>query len=214
MLLALTLLTRGNLASTLVGGYGHGMTVDPLESFPLTLADAGERLSMSPEAVAELVRLGSLGAYLAPGRPDGPPPTLRFTAVDVRAFTASDDPATARLVATVAALLRRYLRGCSPIPRDEDDPVLAQDRGRAVHAHVQRPAFARWIRAAATPDAATDPRVYLTDSLRIALHRLGCRRMRAIRPLHSDTMVWADWWRIPQSLWSLSLEEMTQELAR
>lgn len=178
------------------------------EFFPLTLADAGARLSMSPDAVAELVRLGEIGAYLAPGRPGGPPPTLRFTAADLRVF-ASGSADGARLVGTVAALLRRYLRGCSPVPADADAPVLAQARGGAVYAHLQLPAFQRWVSALlVTLPGPTDPRTYLPDPLRMALRRLGCRSMRAIRPLHLTKMVWADWWRVPQSLWSLHLEEL------
>jgi hypothetical protein len=207
MLLSLTSVTRSNLVSILVVGYGHRMTT--AELFPLTLADAGNRLSMSPDAVAELVRLGEIGAYLVAGRSGGPPPTLRFAPADLRAFQQRDDPTAARLTSTVAALLRRYLRGASPTPADVEAPMLAQARGGVVYAHIQLSAFQRWIQAMlVTLPGPTDPRVYLPDPLRMALRRLGCRSLQAIRPLHLSKMLWADWWRVPQSLWSLHLEEL------
>jgi len=187
------------------------MTADP---FPLTLGQAAAALAMSPEAVAELVRLGELGAYLVPGRPGGPPPTLRFRAGDLDAFDHGGDPSTARLVAQAAALLRDYLTGCSPVPEREDAPMLAYDRGRAVYAHVQLSAFQDWIRASNPAPGDVDARLHFSGPLRVALQRLGCRRMRGIRPLHLSRMLWADWWRIPQSLWSLSLEELDREMAR
>lgn len=211
MLSPSTYVTASNLASIETAGYGDA--VDTLELFPLTLGQAGDRLGLGPEAVAELVRIGELGAYLAAGRPGGPPPTLRFTQGDLTAFTANGDTGTARLVAQTSALLRRYLKGCAPVPADDDAPMLARDRGREVYAHIQLEAFLGWIRTAA-PNGSVDARVYFSEPLRTALRRLGCRPLRGIRPLHLDTMVWGGWWRVPQSLWSLSLEELDREMAR
>lgn len=189
------------------------MTPTPLASlFPLTLAQTAERLAMSPEAAAELVRLGELGAYLRAGQPGGEPPSLRFHPTDLRAFAdRGEDAATARLISTISALLRAYLRSHPPHrPVAEDDPVLAHDRGTTIHAHIQLGAFQVWLREAATLEMrhADDARLHLTDMVRLALRRLGCRPMRGIRPLHSAEQVWANWWRIPQAVWSLSLEEL------
>lgn len=203
------MITLRNLAFIEAAGYGGGVTPDP---FPLTLAQSAEELSMSPEAVAELVRLGELSAYLRAGEPGGEPPTLRFRAADLRAFAdRGEDAATARLVSMIAALLRAYLRSHPPHrPVAECDPVLAHDRGETIYAHIQLGAFQRWLRHDAVFESQRidDARLHLTDTVRLALRRLGCRSMRGIRPLHATEQVWANWWRIPQAVWSLSLEEL------
>lgn len=178
----------------------------PLDLFPLTLADVAERLEVSPEALAELVRLGELGAYLRPGEPGGPPPTFRFRDEDLTDFARRQDVDGARFTALVAAALRDYLRAHQPHqPGADGDPVLAQDRGATVYAHIQLGAFQGWLRGRATIG---DARLYLASTVRYALRRLGCRPMRGIRPLHATEQVWAAWWRIPFSLWSLSLAEL------
>lgn len=201
-----TLATDGNLASIETTAYGDAMPwCDPLEPFPLTLSQAAAQLAMTPEGVVELVRLGELSAYLTAGISGGSPPTLRFSPADLHTFTVDGDPETARLVATTGALLRRYLQSCSPIPASTDAPMLARDRGREVYAHIQLDAFQDWIRTT----EATDARLYFSGPLRTAVRRLGCRPLRGIRPLHLTTMVWASWWRVPPSLWSLSLAELT-----
>lgn len=202
-------MTFGNLASIETDGYGDAVIP---ELFPLTLAQSAEELSLSPEAVAELVRLGELGAYLRAGQPDGEPPTLRFRLADLRAFAdRGEDAATARLVSLVATLLRAYLRSHPPHrPGAEGDPVLAHDRGGMIYAHIQLGAFQRWLREDAVLESrrVDDARLHLTDTVRLALRRLGARPMRGIRPLHVAEQVWANWWRIPQAVWSLSLEEL------
>jgi hypothetical protein len=192
-----------------MGSYGSGVT-PILELFPLTLAQAADRLHLSPEAAAELVRLGELGAYLRAGEPGGSPPTLCFREVDLCTFTdRGEDAATARLVSLISALLRTYLREHPPHrPQGEDDPVLAHDRGHGIHAHIQLGAFQDWLRYRVPGRHADDARLHLTDTVRLALRRLGCRPMRGIRPLHRGDQVWASWWRIPQAVWSLSLEEL------
>jgi hypothetical protein len=178
----------------------------PSDLFPLTLADVAERLEVSPEALAELVRLGELGAYLRPGEPGGPPPTFRFRDEDLADFARRQDVDGARFTALVAAALRDYLRAHQPHqPASDGDPVLAQDRGASVYAHIQLGAFQEWLRGRT---ATGDVRLYLTSTMQYALRRLGCRPMRGIRPLHAPGQVWAAWWRIPFALWSLSVDEL------
>ncbi len=181
----------------------------PLDLFPFTLGDAARRLVTNPEALAELVRLGELGAYLRPGEPGGPPPTLRFCEADLAAFIARDDTVSARLVAITGAALRAYLRARPPHrPATDTAPTLARDRGSAVFAHVQLEDFQAWLRGTTVPARPDDVRLHLTEVLRSTLRRLGCRPMRGIRPLHAPVQVWASWWRVPQAVWSLSLEEL------
>jgi hypothetical protein len=186
--------------------------------FPLTLTDAARRMSLSPDAVLDLVRSGCLGAYVAAAHETTERPPLRFDELGLTSLHAAlsgdgeDTAHTYRVTVThaVAAGLRRFLVTTAPsdtatVAHREDRPLLAVGGGGALFAHVRTAQVER----AALDGAgmAVRVRLALPDAVPHALARLGCQKVRGVRPAGEAGKDWKTWWRVPLSIWSLSEED-------
>lgn len=185
--------------------------------FPHTLTDAARQLSLTPDAVLDMVRSGCLGAYFAAAHETTERPPVRFDEHGLFALRAAlsggeDTPHVRRVTEThaVAAGLRGLLTATAPsdsatVAVAENRPLLAPGTGGALFAHVR----AEQVAEVARRDAPLriQFRLALPDAVPDALTRLGCQKVRGIRPAGESKKDWKTWWRVPLSIWSLDAED-------
>lgn len=186
--------------------------------FPVTLTDAARRLAMTPDAVLDLVRAGCLGAYMAAAHETTERPPLRFDEHGLATLRAAltgagrESSHARRITEThaVAAGLRWLLSHTAPTDRvavavADNRPLLAVDASGTPHAHVRPESVLSAAQEHA--NAAVALRLLMPDVVPNALTRLGCSKVRGIRPAGEDRKNWRTWWRVPLSIWSLVAED-------
>ena len=186
--------------------------------FPVTLTQAAQHLSTTPEAVVDLVRSGVLGAYVAAAYETTERPPLRFDwqALDnihqalLQPHEGAEELRTVSEIHAVSASLRSYLTEHAPADTEftaikEGRPLLGRGRDTAIYAHVrEEPVRARAVKLVSGPALV---RLSMPKTVTDVLTRLGCQQVRGVYPVASGKQSWKVWWRVPLSIWSIAAED-------
>lgn len=197
----------------------------PSSNFHVTLIEAARRLGITPDAVADLVRAGHLGAYAAPLHEVSERPPLRFCeeslatvhaalyVPDAPVLTAHPELRAVGTLHAVASALREYLATRAPsdsaeIAESTGAPLLSKARSGVIYTHARTEQVAALAREAASGRVRV--RLATDSAVADALRRLGCQQLRGIRSISGDRQSWKSWWRVPLSVWSIESADLVR----